>query len=62
MNYDALVFQLLEANKTTKKDSKKDVKVDSKKADLDKDGKLSGYEQKRAAAIEKAIAKNKKKK
>lgn len=29
---------------------------DKKKADLDKDGKLSGYEKKRAAAIEKSMA------
>ena len=30
---------------------------DKKKADLDKDGKLSKYEKKRAVAIEKAMAK-----
>ena len=35
---------------------------DKKKADLDKDGKLSGYEKKRAAAIEKSIADEKGKK
>jgi len=30
---------------------------DKKKADLNKDGKLSGYEKKRGMAIEKAMAK-----
>lgn len=34
-------------------------KIDSKKSDLNKDGKLSGYEKKRGAAIKKAISKKK---
>lgn len=34
-------------------------KIDAKKADLDKDGKLSGYEKKRGEAIQKAMSKKK---
>ena len=37
----------------------KDALKNPKKADLNKDGKLSDYEKKRGAAIEKAISKNK---
>lgn len=57
-NYDAYVFSLLEANKI-----KKSVGFDAKKSDLDKDGKISKYEQKRGEAIANAMmGKNKKKK
>ena len=37
-------------------------KKNMKKADLNKDGKLSGYEKKRGTAIAKAMSKKKKKK
>lgn len=57
-SYDVLVSQILEANKKSKKE---DVEIDSKKADLNKDGKLSSYEKKRAEAIESAMKKKKEK-
>ena len=41
---------------------KKTKKKNMKKADLNKDGKLSGYEKKRGMAIAKAMSKKKKKK
>lgn len=59
--YDALVLQILEKAKLSKKEDKKedDAALDAKKADLDHDGKLSKYEQKRGEAIAKAIKEKK---
>ncbi len=53
--YDAYVFQILEALKDKKEDKEKEG-FDVKKADLDKDGKVSEYEKKRGEAIQKAMA------
>jgi len=53
--YDAYVFQILEALKA-KKENKEEEGFDAKKADLDKDGKVSEYEKKRGEAIQKAMA------
>jgi hypothetical protein len=53
--YDAYVFQILEALKAKKEDKEKEG-FDVKKADLDKDGKVSEYEKKRGEAIQKAMA------
>jgi hypothetical protein len=58
-NYDALVKHLLETHKD-EKESSEEVEIDTKKADLNHDGKLSEYEKKRAEAIEKAIEDKKK--
>ena len=55
--YDSTVFQILEKMKPGKE---KKEGFDAKKADLDGDGKISGYEEKRGKAIQKAIAKKEK--
>jgi hypothetical protein len=61
--YDSIIFQILESLKSEKKlkDNKEKEGIDTKKADLDKDGKLSEYEKKRGEAIQKAIAEKGKK-
>jgi|TARA_S200002703_G_C3653612_1_gene200690 hypothetical protein len=52
----------LQNSKITGARMKKNKKKNMKKADLNKDGKLSSYEKKRGMAIMKAMAKKKKKK
>jgi len=52
----------LQNSKITGTRMKKNKKKNMKKADLNKDGKLSSYEKKRGMAIMKAMAKKKKKK
>ena len=52
----------LQNSKITRARMKKNKKKNMKKADLNKDGKLSSYEKKRGMAIMKAMAKKKKKK
>ena len=55
--YDSTVFQILEKMKPAKE---KKEGFNAKKADLDKDGKVSEYEEKRGKAIQNAIAKKEK--
>ena len=52
----------LQNSKITGARMKKNKKKNMRKADLNKDGKLSGYEKKRGMAIMKAMAKKKKNK
>jgi hypothetical protein len=62
--YDAHVYGILEALKNDKAGKEKDEKkegFDAKKADLNKDGKVSEYEEKRGKAIQKAMAEKGKK-
>jgi hypothetical protein len=62
--YDAYVYGILEALKNDKAGKEKDEEkegFDAKKADLNKDGKVSEYEEKRGKAIQKAIAEKGKK-
>lgn len=61
--YDSMVFQILEKMKPGKEDKEKEDKkgFDAKKADLNKDGKVSEYEEKRSKAIQKAMAEKGKK-
>ena len=49
--------KVLKTGGTRRKYNMKLKKCVSKKADLDKDGKISGYENKRSSAIEKAMRK-----
>lgn len=58
--YDAIVFQILEKLKPGKEREEKEG-FDAEKADLDGDGKVSEYEEKRGKAIQKAIASKDKK-
>ena len=58
--YDSIVFQILEKMKPGKEKEEKEG-FDAKKADLDKDGKVSEYEEKRGKAIQKAMAEKGKK-
>lgn len=61
--YDSMVFQILEKMKPGKEDKEKEDEkgFDAKKADLNKDGKISEYEEKRGKAIQKAMAEKGKK-